>query len=60
MELVLLLKDQAPHALPRGAFAGMTLKIGAACVKETSRSSTARPQEGHGIVARRANGSRAR
>jgi hypothetical protein len=45
MELVLLLKDQAPHALPRGAFVEMTLKIGPACVKETSRSSTARPQE---------------
>jgi hypothetical protein len=41
----LKLKDQAPHVLPRGAFLRMTLKIAEACVKATSQSSTARPQE---------------
>jgi hypothetical protein len=41
----LRLKDQAPHVLPGGAFPRMTLKIGKRCVKETSQSSTARPQE---------------
>jgi len=45
MELKVVLKDQAPHALPHGAFCRMTLKIAAPCVKATSRSSTARPQE---------------
>src|SRR5215468_2747160 len=48
MELKVVLKDQAPHALPHGAFCRMTLKIAAPCVKATSCSSTARPQEiGH-------------
>src|SRR3954466_936423 len=42
---MLWLKDQAPHASPRGAFSNLTLKSAAACVKATSRSSTARPQE---------------
>jgi hypothetical protein len=46
MELTVKVKNQAPHALPHGAFSKVTLKIGGACVKETSRSSTARPQEG--------------
>jgi hypothetical protein len=41
----LRLKDQAPYALPRGAFLQMTLKIAGAGVKASSRSSTARPQE---------------
>jgi hypothetical protein len=45
VELTVMLKDQAPYALPHGAFCRMTLKIGGPCVKETSRSSTARPQE---------------
>jgi hypothetical protein len=45
MELKVVLKDQAPHALPHGAFSGLTLKIAAPCVKATSRSSTARQQE---------------
>jgi hypothetical protein len=45
------LKDQAPYALPHGAFPRVTLKIGGLFVKETSRSSTARPQEIGHIVA---------
>jgi len=43
MELKVMLKDQAPHALPHGAFCRMTLKIAAPRVKATSRSSTAAP-----------------
>src|ERR1700710_799337 len=46
MELKVRLKDQAPHALARGAFVGLTLRTGGPCVKATSRSPTARPQEG--------------
>jgi hypothetical protein len=41
---MLRLKDQAPHASAR-RFCGLTLKFRAACVKATSRSSTAHPQE---------------
>jgi hypothetical protein len=50
---MLWLKDQAPHASPRGAFVKLTLKSAAACVKATSRSSTARPQEKDFLMVRR-------
>src|ERR1700686_2105286 len=47
MELMVRLKEEAPHA-HREARPEMTLKSAVACVKATSRSSTARPQEKRG------------
>jgi hypothetical protein len=44
MELTVRLKQEAPYA-HREAHPEMTLKSAVACVKATSRSSTARPQE---------------
>jgi hypothetical protein len=44
MELTVRLNEEAPHA-HREAYPEMTLKSVVACVKATSRSSTARPQE---------------
>src|SRR5450631_449729 len=57
-------QNQSPHALSCGADLKMTLKSAAPCVKATSRSSTARPQEKAEIpfppTSLRANGSRER